>query len=149
MSIPKDVCLSTGITYDGFNPKIFYIRLRVFLFCFVLFFSTLWMSQRRLLYVMVVSNTSFCTWMSLRRLLNVMNVSKTSSVCYGCLKYVFCTLWMSQRRLSYVRCFKYVSGTTIYLLGRERSQQFDEYFLFSLVLYIFRTEYNFKRKRNS
>ena len=57
----------------------------------------LWMSQRRLLYVMDVSKTSFVCygclqdvlcmlWMSQRRLLFVMDVSKTSFVCYGCLK---------------------------------------------------------------
>ena len=41
----------------------------------------------------------FCTlWMSQRRLLYVMDVSKMSFVRYGCLKDVFCTLWMSQKR---------------------------------------------------
>ena len=76
-------------------------------------FSMLWMSQRRLLYVMDVLKTSFvryeclkdvfCTlWMSQRRLLYVMDVSKTSFVRYECLKDIFCALWMSQRRLLYV-----------------------------------------------
>ena len=82
------------------------------------------MSQRRLLFVLKVTKTSFCTlWMSdifctlcvldvsktffvryalcrsQRRLLYVMDVSKTSFVRYGCLKDVFCMLLVSQRRL--------------------------------------------------
>ena len=55
-------------------------------------FCTLWMSQRRLLYVMDVSKTSFCMlWMSHRHLLYVMDVSKTSFVRYGYLKDVLGT----------------------------------------------------------
>ena len=68
-----------------------------------LYYITLWMSQRRLLYVMIAQ----------KYLLYVMNFSKTSFVCYkclkhiflflfGCLKDVFCTLWMSQRWLLYI-----------------------------------------------
>ena len=45
----------------------------------------------------------FCTlWIFQRRLLYVIDVSKMSLVRYGCLKDVFCTLWMLERRLLYV-----------------------------------------------
>ena len=44
-----------------------------------------------------------------RRLLYVMDVSETSFVRYGCLRDVFGTLWMSQRCLWYVMD---VSGTS-------------------------------------
>ena len=55
------------------------------------------MSQRRLLFVLKVTKTSFCTlWMSHRHLLYVMRCGN------GCLKDIFCTLWMSQRRFLYV-----------------------------------------------
>ena len=41
----------------------------------------------------------FCMlWMTQRRLLYVIDVSKTSFVRYGGLKDVFCMLWMSQKR---------------------------------------------------
>ena len=48
----------------------------------IIFHNTLWMSKRRLMYVIDVSNMTF--------------------VRYECLKDVFCMLQMSERRLLYV-----------------------------------------------
>ena len=55
-------------------------------------FSMLWMSQRRLLYVMDVSKTSFVRYECLKDIFCALWMSQR----------LFCTLWMSQRRLSYV-----------------------------------------------
>ena len=64
------------------------------LFCInILEDVALWMSQRRLFYVMSVTMTYFCTlWMFQWRLFYVMSVKMT----------YFCTLWMFQWRLFYV-----------------------------------------------
>ena len=79
--------------------------------------------------------------MSQRRPLYVMGVLNTSFVRYECPKDVFHTLDVlntSQEQLY------------IYWEGKEASSLMNiRYMNISLVLYIFRTEYNFKRKRNS
>ena len=86
-------------------------------------FFTLWMSQRRLLYVMDVSKTIGRYVCLKKTLLYVMNVSKR----------LFCTLWMSQRRLFYVKDvsktsflrYKYlkdVLGTVLISLGIDKNE---------------------------